>query len=122
MKIDLEYLKDFNFSKENIEKMIGFEINNFKVEPVFVNNQFRGLSVFVEPKKECVVIENNITILKSGKVNGDKETYIDICVCDQGHYGHSRCGLCGEVINNDEYIQCSHCGAKFTQKSRMSYS
>jgi hypothetical protein len=51
-------------TKESIENELGFEINNFKIEPMYENDQCVGLNIFVEKKTTVCVIENTIQILK----------------------------------------------------------
>lgn len=32
--------------------------------------------------------------------------------CDQGHYGYSQCGSCGDKIPEGEYRRCPTCGCR----------
>lgn len=58
-------------TKEMIEKELGFEINNFKLEPHYENGECIGLNVNVEPKGKLEFINTTITISKSGTFNTD---------------------------------------------------
>lgn len=42
----------------------------------------------------------------------ENETHIAVSVCDQGHYGSSACGHCGESVL-PETKACGKCGYKF---------
>ena len=59
---------DSNFmeiTKEMIEKSLGYEINWFKLEPVYLDGKCIGLNINVEPKKEVEFINVSVTIDKS---------------------------------------------------------
>lgn len=58
-------------TKEMIEKEIGYEINEFKLEPLYENGECVGLGVNVEPKRKLEFINTTITISKSGDFNTD---------------------------------------------------
>ncbi len=47
-------------TKEMIEKELGYEINKFKLEPLYNDGECIGLSVCVEPKRKIEFL--NITI------------------------------------------------------------
>lgn len=51
-----------NITKEMIEKELGYEISNFKLEPIYENDHCIGLSIFFEPKTKLNFIEHKITI------------------------------------------------------------
>ena len=45
-----------------IEKELGYEISNFKLEPIYENNNCIGLNILVEPKSKLDFIKRKITI------------------------------------------------------------
>lgn len=49
-------------TKEMIEKELGYEISNFKLEPIYENGHCIGLSILVDPKTKLNFIEHKITI------------------------------------------------------------
>jgi len=53
-------------TKLMIEKELGYEINKFKLEPLYVKGECLGLKVLVEPKNKIEFINTTITINKSG--------------------------------------------------------
>ena len=59
-------------TKEMIEKEIGYEINKFKLEPLYENGKCVGLSVNVEPKRKLEFFITTITIGKSSDFNSDE--------------------------------------------------
>ncbi len=56
-------------TKEMIEKKLGYEINKFKLEPLYENSECIGLNVNVEPKHRLEIINTPITISKSSDFN-----------------------------------------------------
>ena len=60
-------------TKEMIEKELGYEINKFKLEPLYENGKCVGLSVNVEPKRKLEFINTTITIGKSSDFNTDEK-------------------------------------------------
>jgi hypothetical protein len=59
-------------TKEMIEKELGYEINKFKLEPLYKDGECIALSVNVEPKEKLEFIINTITIGKSSDFNTDR--------------------------------------------------
>ncbi len=57
-----------NITKEMIEKELGYEISNFKLEPIYENNCI-GLNILVEPKTKLDFIEHKITIQSTKNSN-----------------------------------------------------
>ena len=49
-------------TKEMIEKELGYEINKFKLEPLYKYGECIGLNVKVEPKRKLEFINTTITI------------------------------------------------------------
>jgi hypothetical protein len=60
-------------TKEMIEKHIGYEINKFKVDPLYKDGECIGLNVNVEPKSKVEFINTTITIGKSSDFNTDEK-------------------------------------------------
>jgi hypothetical protein len=54
-------------SKEDIEKQIGYEIENFNLEPLYANGKCIGLNVMVQPKCKVEFITMDFTILPSSE-------------------------------------------------------
>jgi hypothetical protein len=51
--------------KKDIEKLLGYEINRFKVESIYdENDKWEGISIHVWPKENIESIERNKTIKK----------------------------------------------------------
>jgi hypothetical protein len=65
-----------DITKEMIEKQLGYEINDFKLEPIFIKDEIVGLSVRVEPKVKLESIIVPITITKTKynvkEINGNE--------------------------------------------------
>jgi hypothetical protein len=59
-------------TKEMIEKELGYEINKFKLEPLYKNGECIGLNVNVEPKGEVEFINITIAIGKSSDFNAEE--------------------------------------------------
>lgn len=60
--------------KQDIEKALGYEINDFDISPVFVEDKFTGLSVRVVPKRKIEFIDLNFKVLPTGtKFEDDEE-------------------------------------------------
>lgn len=47
------------------------------------------------------------------KINKNKKAKRIISICDQGHYGSTKCSLCHADVEY-HYKECPLCGAKFT--------
>lgn len=60
-------------TKEMIEKELGYEINKFKLEPLYIDGECVGLSVNVEPKRKLEFTNTTITIGKSSDFNTDEK-------------------------------------------------
>lgn len=53
-------------NKETLEKYLGYEILDFKVEPTYNNNnnnKFSGLEIKIQPKQKIEFIDINFKIL-----------------------------------------------------------
>lgn len=64
---------DMEITKEMIEKELGYEINKFKLEPLYKDGECIGLNVKVEPKKKLEFVITTITIGKTGDFNTDEK-------------------------------------------------
>jgi len=60
-------------TKEMIEKELGYEINKFKLEPLYKDGECIGLNVNVEPKRKLEFINTTITIGKSSDFNTNEK-------------------------------------------------
>lgn len=59
-----KYLIENRITKEMIENELGYEINSFKLDPVYEGSKCIAYSVRVEPKKGIEYIETTFTISK----------------------------------------------------------
>jgi hypothetical protein len=53
-------------NKQNIEKALGYEINDFDFSPIFIEDKIIGLSVRVVPKRKIEFIDLNFKVLPTG--------------------------------------------------------
>ena len=61
MEIKGKYLKD-GLTKEGLEEFLGYEINDFSVEPVISNGKEIGLSIMVHAEQQIEHININFEL------------------------------------------------------------
>jgi hypothetical protein len=96
-------------TKEMIEKELGYEINEFKLEPLNKDGECIGLSVNVVPKRKLEFINTKITIGKSSDFN------IDDIKTIMEKYKKKSANVSGEELKKidyfakkDDYIEISY--------------
>jgi len=52
-------------TKEMIENYLGYEINDFKLEPIFNKGIWSGLNINISPKRKLEYIDMKFTIQNS---------------------------------------------------------
>ena len=55
-------------NKENLEKLLGYEIQEFSVVPIFIDEILTNFEVKVLKKQSVEYIEVKTTILKTGEI------------------------------------------------------
>lgn len=99
-------------TKEMIEKEVGYEINNFELEPLYKDTKCIGLNVKIEPKKVLEFINNTITIGKSDDFNvnsnneyltntiiqDDTTEFIKYCKEERNNFVRKFWEICGNNI------------------------
>lgn len=68
---DLDQITQY-FVQYMEDEELGYEINKFKLEPLYENGECIGLNVNVEPKRKLEFINITITIGKSSDFNTDE--------------------------------------------------
>jgi len=50
--MEIKYKSDIGITKEGLESFLGYEINDFKIEPVISQGREVGLSIMVHAKQQ----------------------------------------------------------------------
>lgn len=69
--IELEKVKQMDWTKEIIEEALGYEINKFKIQPHYSGNKLIYFSFNVEPRGKTEFINIEITISKSSEIKNE---------------------------------------------------
>jgi len=57
--MEIKYNSDIGLTKEGLESFLGYEINDFKVEPVISQGREVGVSIMVHAKQQIEHININ---------------------------------------------------------------
>ena len=90
----------FNITKEEIEKKLGFKVENIQLKPMFKNGECIGLYVYVKPQTAIEYIDMDLVIIKDGCEINEDNVIKPIC---------PKCGGNVEVANDGYYCQ-NNCG------------
>ncbi len=52
-----------NINKQELEKILGYEIENFKIEPVFDGEKLIKFNILIQPKTKIEFLDLNFKIL-----------------------------------------------------------
>lgn len=58
---------NLNINKKDLENHLGYQIEDFKLEPVYLNGECTGLDVFVQPKSTIKELNLTVKILKENE-------------------------------------------------------